>query len=128
MAHASYARTLIERSRLFNNHIILSLHQDSAKKSVVEDCFHNITTAGAPMILSRNPCDEKATQIIKERRLVKRMRAQTPEREREREREGDNYLLTAIHNTEISKTKGNYFPKQKIAGISTSVHDIQLRT
>lgn len=38
-----------------------------------------------------------------------------------------DYLLTTIHNTYITKPKRNYFSQQKIAGICTSVHNIQLK-
>ncbi len=38
------------------------------------------------------------------------------------------YLLTAIHNTNITKVKWNKFSKQKVSGISTPVHYIKLQT
>ena len=36
------------------------------------------------------------------------------------------YLLTAIHNSNITQTKGNNIPQKKVTSISAPVHDIQL--
>ena len=36
------------------------------------------------------------------------------------------YLLTAIHNSNITQTKGNNVPQKKVTSIGAPVHDIQL--
>lgn len=38
-----------------------------------------------------------------------------------------NYLLATIYNAYITEFQGNHFTQQKVTGIGTSVHNIQLK-